>query len=123
MSPINFGPLIAEHPRLLRAWRGLSLWFAKPALPQFIDVRRLAKDLPDIEPGDLALALGLMAEHGLVHQTYRVATPEGVLLDQDFSSPEEIPDRMPGRFYSSTFDTNEGDIVPGFRLETPGARR
>jgi hypothetical protein len=123
MSRINFDILANESPELRFAWSRLKEWFERNPKLKFVDLRRLAREIPDVDDDDLALALQAMVRHQMVRQTFRVATPEGYLLDQDFASVSDIPARMPDRFRTHTFDTSEGDIIPGFRVETSSVER
>src|SRR5260370_40364911 len=122
MSPINFAALAAENPELGLAWAGLSEWFKKHRKVNFIDIRRLSAEMRGVNVVDLAKALHGLVQQGALKQIYRVAAPDGVLIDRDFSSPTEIPERMPDRFHRTTFDFSEGDIVSGFLLENSGVQ-
>jgi hypothetical protein len=123
MSLINFDILADEKHELRQVWERMDDWFQRHPTRKYVDVRRLSRDLADISVAKLAVALDLMARRGLLRQVFRVLTPEGVLLDRDFDSPLDVPDRMPNRFESSSFDTSEGDIVSGYVLEAKGGRR
>jgi hypothetical protein len=117
MSRINFDTLAVQRPDLGRVWLRLSDWFGKHPRLSFVDLRRLARELPDVSTLELAQATQDLVQRGLLQPVYRVMTPDGVLLDRDFPSPVDVPARMPNRFHTQTFDTSEGDIVAGFTLD------
>lgn len=121
MSPINFDTMAAKNPEFRRTWFRLSEWFERYPQLKYVDLRRLSRELSDIPTEELALAMQVLVQHGYLRPVYRVESPDGNLIDQDFASPSEIPERMPNRFHSGYFDTSEGDIVPGFRVERVGA--
>jgi len=124
MSRINFDSLAAETTDDLRpVWSGLKEWFRRHEKTKFIDIRALAHELPEVRTIKLAEALSVMVQHRLLRPIYRVSTPDGNLLDREFSSPSEIPERLPDRFHTGYFDTADGDIVQGFRVETNGAEK
>jgi hypothetical protein len=79
-----------------------------------IEPRRLARELPNISPSQLAIALQLLVKDGVLRQVYKVRTPSGVLADEEFDDPRNVPERLPDRF-DHYFDTSEADIVPVFK--------
>src|SRR5947209_3139832 len=100
MSRINFDSLAAEtRPELRPAWTGLERWFTRHNKSGFVDIRALAHELSKIPTVALAEALSIMVAHNLLTPTYRVSTPDGHLLDFDYSSPSDIPEKLPDRFH------------------------
>jgi hypothetical protein len=118
MSQINFESLANELPELQPAWLRLEAWFDRNKRVKFIDIRRLAREIPEVDGEELALALQELVRHHFLQQIYRVETPDGKLLDDEFTSVSEIPDSMPYHFHADHFQTQEGDIIPGFRWES-----
>jgi hypothetical protein len=79
-----------------------------------IDPRTLAREWPDVRTEQLAVALQLLVQSGVLRQVFKVLTPNGVLVDAEFDDPRAIPDRVSDRF-NHYFDTAEADIVPVFK--------
>jgi hypothetical protein len=121
MSPSIFDTLANKWPDLRQAWPSLRGWFELHPHIKFVDVRQLARELPKVPDQELALALTAMAKLGVLRSVYRYVAPGGVLLDEEFDSPEQVPDKLPDRFHTQYFDTSEGDIIPGYRVESNGA--
>jgi hypothetical protein len=82
-----------------------------------VDVRRLAKDFA-AEPEKLADAIKLLVEQGFAKRVYRLEDPGGHLLDEEFQSPFELPERISDRFDKHFFDTEDCELVSGFKLRS-----
>ncbi len=117
MSQTSLGDLANEHPELRGALQRIGGWLDQNSRQNTIDPSKLARQFSDIRATDLALALLLMAQAGLLVRVYKVVTPSGVLADGEFEDPTRIPDRLSDRF-ANYFDTAEADIVPVFRRDS-----
>src|SRR5258708_5704327 len=87
MSQINFASLIDEVPELTQAWEKLRQWFERHPRIKFVDLGRLAKEVPEVESVALVLAMKAMVERDLLKPVFRFRDPEGHLGDQDFPAP------------------------------------
>jgi hypothetical protein len=67
--------------------------------------------------------MAFLVDVGVLQRVYRVETPDGLLLDNDYPSRAAIPQIVADRSEKRYFDTAEGEIVSGFRLETAGVER
>jgi hypothetical protein len=114
MSPINLDTLASNYPRYSRAWRKLQSWMDAHADAQYIYPKRLAREVPDVDPIALAEVLTLLTREGILRRVYKVLTPNGVLADGEFEDPTQIPDKLADRF-ENYFDTSDADVVPIFK--------
>lgn len=119
MSPVMMETFGRDSPELSAAWSAFSRWLAQYPRLKYIDLKRLAREVKDVPVEYLALVLAKVADCGLLRQVYRVKTPDGDLLEQDFDSPLDIPQEMPDRLQQGrSFKTDDGDIVTGFVFST-----
>ncbi len=116
MSRISFDIIASERPELLDAWNCLADWLAKHPDVQFLDLRRIARSCQSVPPMTLADAMRYLVEQGQLFRVYRVETPDGHLLDEEFNSLLEVPDRLPDRFAKHWVDTSNAEVVSGFRI-------
>src|SRR5687768_15662946 len=116
MSPLNFASLMSERPELNDAWRFLEAWIAEHGNVHVVPITRLAKAAKKVNLSPLVLtkALGVLLDHGLIREVYQVADYDGVLIEGDYESPDEVPPRVEGRL-SQFVETSETDIVPVYR--------
>ena len=113
MSPITLDVLISEHPEIKRALRRLDEWMRK-SKDNVIYPSTLVKEVRDVDAGELAAALTLLVQAGLLQRVYKVLTPSGVYADGEFEDPTKIPEKLPDR-RENYFDTAESDVVPIFK--------
>lgn len=52
---------------------------------------------------------------------YRVKLPGGYLLEGEYDRPDKIPRWLPDRDHNHEINTDEADIVSGYRWEPIGA--
>ena len=76
-----------------------------------------------MEVTSLALALHYLSLQHYLRQVFRVKSPDGVILDEDYESPTKIPPTVEDRFYSGRIDTSEAEIVTGYVVEGGDAKR
>jgi hypothetical protein len=112
MSRVNFDALASEHPESKRALGKLAAWFQKHQEAKIIYPHLLARELSE-DPVALATALELLVRAHVLRRVYKVTTPNGVLTDEEFDDPREIPPELPDR-RNIYFDTAESDVVPVF---------
>jgi hypothetical protein len=113
MSPVNFEALISEHPASGKALRKLIKWLKKQRSSTVITPREITRNV-SLDPADLADAVKVLIDAGILQQVYKVTTPSGVLADAEFEDPRDIPDQLPDR-WERTFDTSDSDVVPVFK--------
>ena len=121
MSPINFDTLQSEHPEFAAVWSALRRWFDSNWRNRYVELSVLLRALPEVDRLDLVLAIQTMIDQGMLATAYKVRSPSGDLLEGEFDLPDEVPDRLPERDYSRYVDTDEADIVSGYRWEPVGA--
>jgi hypothetical protein len=114
MSRSNFDALISEHPENKRALRKLADWMRAHGDVRVINPTNLAREIRGVSPVELATALTLLVNVGLLHRVYKVLTPDGVFADEEFDDPTKIPEQLPDR-WEHYFDTAESDVVPIFK--------
>ena len=114
MSQVNFDNLISEHPDSKRALSKLANWMQAHSDVRVIYPNDLAKELRNIDPVALTKALTVLVKAGVLRRVYKVITPGGVMADQEFNDPTEIPAQLPDRF-ETYFDTSDSDVVPVFQ--------
>jgi hypothetical protein len=88
---------------------------------RFFDIHGLADECHDASPEELAAALHFLVERGVLRRVYRVVDPYGVVMSE-VNSLQEVPDRITDSF-DNYFETNAGNVVPGFRMEKSGVER
>ena len=76
----------------------------------------LARQLGEVDAYDLASALVLLTEAGVLVRRFKVIAPSGAYADGEFENLAQIPERLPDRF-NNYFDTAEADVTPVFRRE------
>lgn len=110
MLPSSFEHIAEEHPELRTVLGRISQWIRAHQDWNVLDTRILARDLADVDALLLAAALHVLST-GPFRRAYMITTPSGVLFEEQFDDPRQIPDRVPDRF-NRYFDTAESDIVP-----------
>jgi hypothetical protein len=117
MSQINFANLISERPDLALAWGNLAEWLQQRPNVRFIDVDRVATELPFLPADELAAAFEELAARHLAERVFRVEDPRGVQTPAEFHSVSDIPEYLTDTWGRDTFPVREGRILPGFRLQ------
>lgn len=113
MSPVSFEHLAKQNPKYQRAIRQLQTWINAHPEDRSLNPLRLRRELK-VDAADIAVALTLLMNAGLLRRVYKVVTPAGVLTDAEFDDPSAIPDKLPDRF-EHYFETSDADVVPIFR--------
>jgi hypothetical protein len=121
MSPINFDILQSEYPEFEAVWPMLRTWFDKNWRKRYVELSVLLRALPQLDRLDLVLAIQAMIDRGMLATAYKVKSPGGDLLEGEFDQPDKVPPRLPDRDYSRYINTDEADIVSGYRWEPVGA--
>ena len=121
MSPINFDLLRAEYPEFGEVWSALQGWFERNRRKRYVELSALLRALPDVDKVQAVLAFQKMLERGMLATAYKVKSPSGDLLEGEYDWPDDVPDRLPARDHSHYVDTDEADIVSGYRWEPVGA--
>lgn len=114
MSRINFGNLISRHRENKRALREIEDWINHHEDANVLYPSVLARET-SLDPVSLAKALNVLVREGVVRRVYKVTTPNGVLTDEEFNDPREIPEQLPDR-RNQYFSTAESDVVPIFQM-------
>jgi hypothetical protein len=70
--------------------------------------------LRDVDPFLLTIVLVGLVRIGLYRRVYMVETPSGVLADDEYDDPRQIPDRVHDRSYHY-FSPSETDVVPVYK--------
>jgi hypothetical protein len=104
---------LAKRPEYRKLLRRLEEW-VQGHQRQTIDPRVLARAWPEVRGEQLAIALQLLVKAGTLRQVYKVLTPNGVLVDEEFDDPRQIPSTLPDRS-NRFFDTSEADVLPVFK--------
>lgn len=115
MSRVNFDALASEHPESKNALNELEAWLRRHKDARIIYPQILAREV-FIDPIALVTALELLVEAGALRRVYKVTTPNGVLTDEEFDDPRNIPSQLPDR-RNRYFDTAESDVIPVFQIQ------
>ena len=114
MLPTNFGTLADDNSDLRPVLGRIREWVEKHSDWSVLDPRILARDLRDVDPFLLSVALLELVRIGLYRRVYMVDTPSGVLADGEYDDPRKIPDRVPDRSFRY-FNPMDTEIVPVFK--------
>lgn len=114
MLPNNFEALASKLPEFRSDILRIGEWASLHGDWRVLDPRILSRDLRDIDPLRLSLALHGLVSVGSYRQIYMVVTPEGVLAEGEYNTPLDIPGRVRDGF-NHTFKVEDGDIVPVFK--------
>ena len=90
MSPVNFEHLAKQNPKYKRAIEQLRAWINDHPQERVLNPLNLRKDIGNVSPAELTMALDLLRKEGLLHRVYKVVTPSGVLAERDFDDPIKI---------------------------------
>jgi len=110
---MNIRALEKQHPESRTVLRKLESLLQKHRPGSVITPKELARNIP-VDAKALSDALTLLIEAGVLRQVYKVTTPSGVLTEEDYDDPRDIPDTLPD-VWANPFDTAESDIVPVFK--------
>ena len=116
MSRINFDNLQADRPDLLGAWSGISAWFRKHPKIRQVELTRLAEGATSCNDEQLTDALFLMVKRGVLSRRFAVESPDGVLIEDVFDSPADVPEDLLDRSLRP-FSRNDARIVSIFFVE------
>lgn len=117
MSQINFEPIAEQHRELAAVIRAIQNWIIRMVGVKFLELARMARDLPTIPSEQLALALDALVFHDQLKEVFRVRDPNNKLLPENYDDPTEIPDKLLSRDDEYQFKLADGEIVHGFLLE------
>jgi DNA-binding HxlR family transcriptional regulator len=106
--------LADKKPDLKPVFHRISDWAKAHQNWNLVDPRELRRDLYDVDPVLLSLALQALVNFGVLRRVYRAVTPSGLLADKDYDDPREVPELVPDRF-NHYFPSSEGDIIPVFK--------
>jgi hypothetical protein len=113
MLPTDFETLANQIPEYRSVVLKIGDWVHDHADWPFLDPRVLSKDLKDVDPFRLVLALHELVQRGEYRQVYKVVTPEGVFAENVYETPLDVP-REPLDGFNRPFRIEDGDIVPVF---------
>lgn len=116
MLPNNFENLANQIPEYRSVVLRIGDWAYSHRDWNFLDPRTLSKDLKDIDPVRLVLALNRLVQTGSYRQVYKVVAPDGTFAENQYASPLDVP-KEPRDGFNQPFRIEDGDIVPVF---TPG---
>lgn len=114
MLRTNFADLINRYGEDKRGLMAIEEWLNRHPDATVLYPSALARDT-SIDPVSLAKALRVLVKEGVLRQVYKVQTPGGVLTEDEFSDPTEIPEQLPDREHHY-FATAEYDVVPVFQV-------
>jgi hypothetical protein len=117
MSRINFEHFRAERPELDAVWIDLERWIENHPNVPVLDPKSLARDLYPVAAWDLLQALTLLANEGVLRPIVMVRAPNGVLLGEEFSRTEDVPQRLPDRTYENYFKVKPENIISAYRID------
>jgi hypothetical protein len=111
MLPRNFAPLASAEPQLTNVFSALDQWVQSHRDWKWLVPGVVARDVPSLDVFELAEALSAAVRRGFLRIEYTVLTPSGVLADESFDKPSNIPRRIADR-REHYFETESLPIVP-----------
>jgi hypothetical protein len=111
MLPRNFAPLASAEPQLTSVFSALDQWVQSHRDWKWLVPGVVAQDIPSLDVFELADALSAAVRRGFLRVEYTVLTPSGVLADESFDKPSNIPRRISDR-REHYFETQSLPIVP-----------
>ena len=111
MLPTSFAPLASAEPRFRSVYTKLDRWIRKHRDWQWLVPGIVSRDFPELDPFALTSALKSAVRHGVLQVEYTVLTPSGVLADESYKSPSEIPRLISDRC-NQYFETSSLPVVP-----------
>ncbi len=98
---------------LARAERAVRTWLEKNRDLAVVDIRRAARELPDVSVPLLSTALTSLSRAGMLRRVYAVRTPEGMLLATTYPSVQAIPREVRDPL-AKWFRVDDGEVVPAY---------
>jgi hypothetical protein len=114
MLPTNFDTLANENSEFRPVLGKLKEWVERHSDWSVLDPEILVRDLRDVDPFLLSVILLELVRKGLYRQVYMVKTPSGVLAEDEYDDPRQIPPRVRDRSYRY-FSPMDTEIVPVFK--------
>ena len=111
MLPNNFDSLANDRPELRPAILRVADWARTHPDWNVLDPRILAKDLPDLDPLLLSLALRELVRNGFYRRVFMVVAPSGALTEGEYDDPRSVPERVRDN-WDNYFDRDNADIIP-----------
>jgi hypothetical protein len=98
-------PMLMTPDELIDAYR-----------PKFLDPKELCRRNRDYDynEDDYRVALFRRVEAGEMKSVIRVADPDGLLIAGPFESEDEIPERVPNRWFSYYYPLEDCEVIYGF---------
>lgn len=114
LSTLTFNGLAQAHPYFANALIRLHQWVAEHPSAEFLDPRRLQKELgTGLHTPELAVAVAKLVEDGLLERKYRIKPAnKRKYLPQVFDSVEDILDAKIEDENGDAVDVSEASIVP-----------
>lgn len=119
MLSINFSTLKAEAPDLSRSWEALEKWSRAHADATVISPAAVTQYLKHEAPlswddvSNLASALELLAEKGILIRRFAVQSTTGNLVSPYYGRRDQIPRRVRGDI-EEWINTSDAEIKPVF---------
>lgn len=113
MLPNNFEALANKLPEYRSVVLRIGDWARHHSDWNFLDPRVLSRDMRDVDPLRLVLALHELVQAGSYKQVYKVVTPDGVFAENEYETPLDVPS-APRDGFNRPFRIEDGDIVPVF---------
>jgi hypothetical protein len=117
MLPVNFDTLAAEYPELRPVWAALRDWFSRHGLKRYAELELMKNAAPAVNPFVFLDALRAMMAAGMLEKAYKVRAPSGDFLEGEYRSRTEIPETLPDRLHRYTINTDQAEVIPGYRWE------
>ncbi len=111
MLPVSFERLANADPEHSKTFSILDQWVQSHQDWRWIVPGIVARDNPFLDAYDLAEALQVAVAAGLLRLQYTVLTPSGVLANDSFDDPREVPPELPDR-QENFFATSNYPLVP-----------
>ncbi len=112
MLPTNFSDFYDKIPQARPALESLTAWrMANPQI-DYIDIRRVVSERPEVNAAQLAFALVVLEKHGLIKGKFGLIAPTNyALADRFFDSLEDIPPRILDTT-DRAFRTDNAEVIP-----------
>ncbi|MDG3007346.1 hypothetical protein [Paludisphaera mucosa] len=112
MLPTNFSDFYDKIPQARPALESLAAWRMANPHVDYIDIRRIVSERPEVNAAQLAFALVVLEKHGLIKGKFGLIAPTNyALADRFFDSLEEIPTKALDTT-DRVFPTDNAEVIP-----------
>lgn len=121
MSSIKFDNLSEERPDLAEAASLVKSWMARHPSTSAVDPIRIIRETRTDSAPYVAEVFKELEERGEVESTFRMRSPDGVLIAGELDSPTHLPEFVEDAA-GDRYATDQCEVVLVFRAAAGGSR-